>query len=550
MRILAGCRRLLADSRGLRPHSLLQRRAKQSTSATDFETIFALATPPGRSGVAVIRISGPGARNALTSLVQPPVGNSYEAGLDRQLVPPPRFLAHRTLYGQITFDRLGPDVSEGDKGKERIDQALVCHFEGPHSLTGEDVVELQTHGSMAIVRSLLHTLQTIPGLRRAEPGEFLKRAFFHGKVDLTQAEGLAEVLEAETSEQLRLANRAAEGLYAAKFSGLRQRLIDVAAIADAYLEFADEGQVDEGTVANDFVREVQSLHMEVDRMLSTVAKGQLISEGISVALIGPPNVGKSTLLNLLTASNRSIVSEYAGTTRDVVDAATNLEGFKVRIFDTAGLRDQITKANTTDKTELAATNSAVVEDTIHPIEIEGMQRSLEALDMSDIVILVLDGDRSSTEQLPTSVVNKLKIKDQDRIIRIVNKIDLIDSGFADGTSSQDKFLPVSCKTGDGIDALRSELRSTLERVTQTQLSNDYEKEEEIILVHDRQRQLLHEVHNDLCLVLREMEDRELADWVMVTESLRASTVSLGRITGRIDAEDILDSIFGRFCIGK
>ena len=428
------------------------------------QTIFALASAPGRAGLAVVRVSGPGAGAALEGL----------AGK----LPAPRSAVLRTLSWQ----------------GRALDQGLILWFPGPHSFTGEDVAEFQIHGGRAIREELFAALEAM-GCRPAEPGEFSRRAVENGRFDLTRAEGVADLSEAETPAQLAQALRQYEGALARLYEGWRTRLIAALARAEAAIDFSDDG-VGEGEIAAARVAATVIYH-EIQSHIDDSGRGEALREGLRLAIIGPPNAGKSSLINALAQRDIAIVAETPGTTRDVIGVRLNLGGYPVQVSDTAGLRE---------------TNDA--------IEAEGVRRARAEAEASHLTLLLLDGSDPNAK-IPGGL-------SPDLIVR--NKADL--ASFQKGEG-----LPLSLKSGAGF----VELLAALTALVKDRLES---KSGAPALTRPRHRHALKEA-------LAALEHgRTAQEPELFAEDLRLAMRALGRITGSVDVEEILDSVFRDFCIGK
>lgn len=440
------------------------------------DTIVALATAPGRAGVAVIRLSGPAAGPALESLT------------GRR--PPPRRAARARFI----------DPESGTV----LDDGLALWFPGPGSFTGEDVAELHGHGGRAVVESLLDVLCRMPGLRLAEPGEFTRRAFEHGKMDLTQAEGLADLINAETEAQARQALRQMDGALARLYEGWRGVLVPLLAHVEAYIDFPDEDLPD--SLGEDLHGRVRDLVSQIRAHLDDGHRGERVRDGLSIAVIGPPNAGKSSLVNAIAKRDAAIVSATAGTTRDVVEVHLDLGGYPAVLADTAGLRDAA-----------------------DAIEEEGIRRALARAEAADLRVAVFDG-----EQWPAVDATTAGLID-DRTLVVVNKIDRCAEPGPFPIAGQEG-MPISVRTGEGMDvllfALEAEVRARLETRGAPALTRR------------RHRAALEECAEALARAL------SAPGIDLVAEDLRLATRALGRITGRVDVEDLLDIIFRDFCIGK
>ncbi len=445
-------------------------------AADAMETIFALATGGSRAAVAVLRISGPGARRMVEGL----------AGA----LPPPR---------QARLARLRDPVSG-----ETLDRALLLWFPGPRSYTGEDLAELHLHGGPAVIAGVAEAL-VAHGARPAVPGEFTRRAFLNGKLDLTEAEGVADLIAAETAAQRRQALRQAEGALARLTNGWAARLASLLAQQEAAIEFADEDlPTDLGDRARDGAR---ALAAEIAAHLEDGRQGERLREGLLVAIIGAPNVGKSSLLNALVGREAAIVSTRAGTTRDVIEARLDLRGVPVTLADTAGLREA-------DSDE---------------IEAEGVRRALRRAEQADLLLAVFTADAAPDP----ATLDLLARRDGREAVVVANKVDLAAGPPAIGGLPA---LQVSARTGQGLDALHQRLAAeAATRVGQGATA---------VLTRPRHRAAL----NEAAAWLREAEAAPLPE--LTAEALRAALHALGRLTGRVGVEEILDRVFADFCIGK
>jgi tRNA modification GTPase len=452
------------------------------------DTIFALSSGRPPAAIAVIRISGPRARAALETL----------AGR----VPEPRKAGLARVRGP---------------GGEPIDEALALWFPGPKSETGEDVAELQLHGGAAVIAAVLDALGRIEGLRLAEPGEFTRRAFEAGQLDLTAVEGLADLIGAETEAQRRQAYRQLKGLLGARAETWRKRLIEALALVEARIDFSDEADVPEDLVGPALAI-AEGLRGEIAEALAGAARGERLRDGLVVAIAGPPNAGKSTLLNRIARRDVAIVSPIPGTTRDVIEVHLNLGGFPVTLLDTAGVRDS------TD-----------------PVEQEGVRRTRARAAEADLVLWVSDARESGEGPQPSDLS---RIDGQTEIWRLQNKIDLIPENEGKELKIKTKIqnlsneYKLSASTGEGFDSFIESLAKH---------AQSYFGQEPALVSRERHRKTLERVAASLEAALREgVEGRE----DIVAEELRAAAQGLGRLTGRVDVEDVLDTIFRDFCIGK
>jgi tRNA modification GTPase len=443
-------------------------------------TIFALSSGFGRAGVAVIRISGPAAGVVLDRMAGPR--------------PRPRFAALRRVTDPQTA--------------EVLDDALALWFPGPKSETGEDMAELQVHGGRAVVAGVLAAIGNIAGCRLAEPGEFARRAFESGKLDLTEVEGLADLIDAETATQRRQALRQAGGALARLYESWRQRLVEALALVEAAIDFSDEADV--ASDAFDKARsQVAALHSAIDAHLNDGRRGEITREGLQVVLAGPPNVGKSSLLNALARRDVAIVSDEPGTTRDVIEVKLDLHGLAIVVSDTAGLRAAKGK-----------------------VEQEGVRRALARAGAADLVVWLIDA--TDPQPVPAEVASA-QAPGSDLLIA-VNKIDLVAGDRP--AASYGAHVAISATTGAQMDTLTARMADHARR-----RMGDTET---MALTQARHRAALTACAAALTAFLgTQAQVLELG-----AEDLRRAVRALGRLTGRVDVEDVLDQVFGRFCIGK
>lgn len=435
---------------------------------SDAETIYAVSSGQRRAGVAIIRISGRHAARALDTL----------AGG----VPPPRLATLRTLRA-------------GETG-EALDRGLVLWFPAPHSYTGEDVGELHIHGGRASVAAVLRALSAVPDLRAAVAGEFTRRAFAHGRMDLTEVEGLGDLISADTEAQRRLALRVALGEHRALYEGWRARLIEAMSLIEAMIDFSDETDVPDDT-RDAAASLVASLRREITAHLAEARDGERLRDGVQIVIAGPPNVGKSTLLNRIAKRDVAIVSAEAGTTRDMLEAHLDLCGYPVTLVDTAGMREAM-----------------------GAVEREGVRRAAERVASADLV-LWLSAPGIADIDPPVG----------REVWRVANKADL---------GGQPGALSVSALTGDGLDTLLTRLgRFAAELIG--------DATDAPFLARLRHRDSLTDclAHLDAARAVWHAAPVEI-----VAEELRHAATALGRITGRVDVEDLLDKVFMSFCVGK
>jgi len=450
------------------------------------DTIYAPATAPGRSGVAVVRVSGPQAKDSLSALAVFAHDPTTKA-----TTPKPRHAALRTLKNPATG--------------VTIDHALVLYFAGPSSFTGEDVVEYQLHAGPAVIRMMLAALSAQPNHRMAEPGEFTRRGFENGKMDLTGAEAIADLINAETEMQQAQALSQMAGSLASLYEGWAHQLSRSLAHLEADIDFPDEDLP--GGVADQVYPVLESLKYDIDQHLNDKRRGEILRDGVQIAIIGAPNAGKSSLINALAQRDVAIVSEHAGTTRDVIEVHLNLGGYPIILADTAGLRpDQLG------------------DDPHGKIEGEGIRRALERAQRADLKLLVFDATA-----LPAMDPHTKALIDAQSIV-VMNK--------SDRAVHRVDGLAVSALTGLGLETLLAEI------VTQVEFLIG--RREAPSLTRQRHRLALQDCSASLG---RALLAEHFAPELMA-EDVRLSMRALGRITGRVDVEDLLDIIFCDFCIGK
>ncbi|MGN6465900.1 MAG: tRNA uridine-5-carboxymethylaminomethyl(34) synthesis GTPase MnmE [Rhizobiaceae bacterium] len=436
------------------------------------DTIFALATGALPSGIAIVRVSGPGAEYALDA-----------------------------LCGGAPATRLMTMKAVREEDGTIIDNGLVVFFAGPASFTGEDVAELHLHGGKAVVKSVLRRLSELDGLRQGEAGEFTRRAFLNGKMDLTGAEALGDLIAAETETQRRFALANAGGLQAALYGGWREKILHARAMIEAELDFADEADV--GEAASDAAwPELRSLADEIGAHLASHHRAEIIQDGFRVVIVGAPNAGKSSLLNALAQREAAIVTEEAGTTRDLIDVSLNLDGVKVVVTDTAGLREQAGR-----------------------VEAIGMEKARKRAAGADLVLLLRD------------LSDPLEIEDRFEgvtVWRIGTKVDLVSTERRAGRPQDDHRISV--RSGEGMETLIGALAHTaLEAASTTGILPS--KARHVNLLITCKEHLVRALGNAGALEMR-------------AEELRLASDALGRIVGAVDVEDLLGAIFSSFCIGK
>lgn len=446
------------------------------------DTITAIATPGGTGAVSIIRISGPDSFSVVSKI--------FTGKADIQTAP-----SHTIHYGRI--------FNHGDL----IDDVLLLLFRGPNSYTGEDSIEISTHGSPFITQKIIEILLE-NDVRLAEPGEFTRRAFMNGKIDLAQAEAVADVINSRTEASLRGARNQLDGVLSAKVEDLRTGLLNVLSLVELELDFAEEDI--EFLSRNEIKQRVQGIITEIEGLLGTYSFGKVIRDGVNVALVGIPNVGKSSLLNYFLKEARAIVSEIPGTTRDIIREELTYDGILFRLYDTAGIR--------------------LTEDFI---EKEGVLRSRQTVQDADLVLFISDVEQGVSSELFSQL---LGLTAEDRIIKVLNKIDL----GADSISDQADVC-ISSKTGKGIDELLNVLKFRA-------AGNSSYSEKSAIVTNLRHFNALTRSKKSLEDTLTSLDTGLSGEFISV--DLRNAESNLSEIIGKITTDDILNNIFSKFCIGK
>ncbi|XP_059620970.1 tRNA modification GTPase GTPBP3, mitochondrial [Phlebotomus argentipes] len=471
-------------------------------------TIYSLSSGQGRCGVAVIRVSGSASLTALKSLA------SFKTD------PMPRNALVKKIFHPTS--------------REFIDRGLILWFPGPASFTGEDSCEFHVHGGRAVVAAILDALGSVPGLRPAAPGEFTKRAFYSGKMDLTEAEGIADLIHAETEMQRKQALMQANGLLSKKYNSWREKLKGILAHFEAFIDFAEDENFDDA-VLRDVERVAVLVEREMKEHIEDGRKGEILRQGVRAAIVGAPNVGKSSFMNILAQRPVSIVTDIAGTTRDIVEVGCNVSGYPVVISDTAGLRRR---------------GSDIVED-------EGMSRARECAKYADFTIILLDATQvvhhlsqhpgDSLQHFIDKYLREMEIEiHSSEFVYLINKTDLI-SEVPDSTLP--RLAWISCKTSAGLATAIDELQRSLQKICGEPSA------EHPVLSQARHRHLLCEalIHlatfRDYVGLLAGNSSVEL-DFAIVAEEIRRVIQAIGKITGAVTTDEILDVIFKDFCIGK
>jgi tRNA modification GTPase len=455
------------------------------------DTIFALSSGPPPAAIAVIRISGPRARVALETMTG--------------RLPEPR----RAAFAKVR------DPATGDV----IDEGLALWFPGPKSETGEDTAELQVHGGRAVIAAVLRALAGLEGFRLAEPGEFTRRAFEHGRMDLTAVEALADLVAADTEAQRRQALRQLGGNISEQAEAWRARLIEARALLEAGIDFSDEGDVPK-TLARQALAIIRPVAEEIGQ--GGGGHGERMRDGLQVAIAGAPNVGKSTLLNRFAKREAAIVSPHAGTTRDVIEVHLDLDGYPVTLRDTAGIRP-----------------------TDDPVEQEGVLRAWQSATAANLVLWMIDGPAAESAIVAAAVEQERLA--QTRVWVVINKTDLLDAAVRERVAALFQAPPrvhflVSAAKGEGVGQLIDAL---------AKFAGQFFAGEAVLVTRERHRQMLQAASAALngALALDQAYGSEGRE-ELIAEQVRMATRALERLTGRVDVEDVLDVIFRDFCVGK
>jgi tRNA modification GTPase len=447
------------------------------------ETIAAIATPPGEGGVAIIRISGKDAISVAGKVFSGPVH---------------RYQTHTVHYGQILNNK-----------RERVDDVLVIVMRGNRSYTGEDTVEIHCHGGSLVTRRVLEVVLQA-GARAARPGEFTFKAFINGKIDLAQAEAVQELISAKNEHALDAAETQLQGVLSQKVMTFQRTLTSIAAILEAWIDFPEEGL--EFASMEEVCSDLEKVCQEMEKLVQTFHDGRILHDGISLCLIGCPNVGKSSLMNALLDKNRAIVSHLPGTTRDILEDHMRLNGLNFKLIDTAGIR---------------TTNEL--------IEQEGIRRSKDAMQQADLILLVLDAEKGADEE-DHKLIGQVP---PEKTIAVWNKIDLPHNGLP--VLDLPHAVAISAKQKSGLDALKNAIDTVIWK-------HGPPSKEEILITNIRHKEALvcsiescRQVTHGLCTGVSPE---------LLSQDMRSSLNELGKIIGTNITEDILTAIFSKFCIGK
>lgn len=447
------------------------------------DTIIALATPPGVGAIAIIRISGNKSIN---------LADNFFVGKTKIT----ESKSHIVHYGKIISEESGV-----------IDDVLITVFRSPNSYTGEDCVEISCHGNPFIVQNIINLFLSTNELRLAEPGEFTKRAFLNNKIDLSQAEAVLDIIHSRTEASFRGARNQLDGLLSKKVDFLRKSIINALSFIELGLDFAEEDI--EFIENSELIKILDEIIIEIDNLIESYNLGRVIRDGVNVALVGKPNVGKSSILNYLLKESRAIVSDIPGTTRDIIREEISINGILFRLFDTAGLRES--------------------QDLI---EKEGIYRSRETVKNADIVLFIEDVEQGESKELYLDLTNYTH---PEKIIKVLNKIDLATE------CSMDADIKISAKTGEGFGKL-------IKKLTEATLGADYYTERTILVSNLRHYNCLRKSREYLINAHDSVVKKLSGEFCSV--DLRNAALSLGEIIGEVTDDDVLNNIFMQFCIGK
>lgn len=458
--------------------------------SSDLDTIAAISTPLGEGGIGIIRISGRQAIPIASRIFHSPKGINLQ-----------NVRTHTIHYGFIV------DPST----QEIVDEVLVTVMRAPNTYTREDIVEINCHGGYITLKRILDIVLS-EGARLAEPGEFTKRAFLRGRIDLSQAESVIDLIRAKTEQAQKIALEHLSGKLSLKINELRDALMRVCAHVEAYIDFPEE-DID-GLTEEEIIKEITRIKEEIKKLIEGYEEGKIYREGLTTAIVGKPNVGKSSLLNALLMKDRAIVTEIPGTTRDIIEEYLNIKGIPLKIIDTAGIRQA------------------------HDlVEAEGIKRTLKAVDLAELILLVLDSSRP-IDSLDEEIISRIH---QKRIIVVINKKDIKSEDFQIPETLKNKpIVEISALKGEGIEELK-------ELIFKTTISGKYEQEG-LVVTKLRHKLALDNALNALENAFQSFKNKEPLE--ITAMFLREALGFLGQIIGIVTSEEILNLIFSEFCIGK
>jgi len=446
------------------------------------DTIAAVATPSGVGAISIIRVSGPETIGIVDKIFVGKINLSESA-------------SHTIHYGKIK-----------DEVNNPVDDVLVSIFKAPNSYTGEDSVEISSHGSPFITKRIIEILVN-NGIKIAEPGEFTKRAYLNNRLDLAQAEAVLDIINSRTEASLLGARNQLDGLLSSKVQDLRQKLMDSASFVELELDFAEEDI--ELVKYSELTNRIEDIIYEIDKLIKTYSFGKVIRDGVNVALVGKPNVGKSSLLNYILKESRAIVSPIPGTTRDVIREEVSIDGILFRLYDTAGIR--------------------LSDD---EIEKEGVLRSRNVVKNADIVLLIEDIFQNGSDELFKEITSFAK---PEKVLKVINKIDLEKNIIKTGD------IYISALTGEGIESLFKKLK-------EASIGNSSYTEKSALVSNLRHYNCLRKAKENLKDSLKTISNKLSGEFIAV--DIRNAVLSLGEIIGEVSSEDVLNNIFSKFCVGK
>lgn len=457
----------------------------------EFDTIAAIATAIGEGGISIIRVSGDKALQIVNKIFKSKNGTGI---LDMK--------PYTMKYGNIVD-------KETD---ENLDEVIISFMKAPKSFTAENTVEINCHGGIISTNRVLEEVIKV-GARLAEPGEFTKRAFLNGRIDLSQAEAVMDIITAKTELSVKSAMMQSEGVLSREINDLRTKVLDIVALIEYAVDFTEDEEEIDPEIPERVGRKLKNVINTIDSLLKSADEGKIIRDGLNMVIVGKPNVGKSSLLNALLKEKRAIVTDIPGTTRDVIEEYINLDGIPVRIVDTAGIRE--------------------TEDIVEKI---GVQKSKQKINEADLVVFMLDVSRELDDE-DKEIIDYIKEK---KYVVLLNKVDLDKKLNVESLSGLSNFIEISAKTGFGIDSLKEKIKELF--------FNGTIDSESLMITNTRHKQALYRAIDNLKLGLNNLNNNEFLDLISiyVTSGLRA----LGEITGSELEEDVVNKIFAEFCCGK
>ena len=461
----------------------------------EFDTICAIATALGEGGIAIIRISGDKALDIASKIFKPKSNDDIR-----------NMKSYTMKYGHI-YD---------GETNELIDEVIISFMKGPKSFTAEDTIEINCHGGVVSTNKVLETVIKA-GARLAEPGEFTKRAFLNGRIDLSQAEAVMDIITAKTDLAMKSALMQSNGYLSKEINRLREYMLNILALVEFAVDFTEDDEEIDPSIPLKVGESLEKAISEMNGLLKSADEGKLIREGLSLAIVGKPNVGKSSLLNSILGENRAIVTEIAGTTRDVIEEFVNIKGIPLKIVDTAGIRE--------------------TEDIVEKI---GVQKSKESIDSADLVIIVLDSSKPLTDE-DLEILENARSK---KTIVLLNKIDLeqaIDQTVIEEIVGKDNIIKISALKNEGIEKIHDKIEAMV-------FAGDVKSSSSVVITNSRHKDALFKAYNSINDAIAGIDQRLPYDFIEV--DFKNIWDYLGYINGDTVQEDLLDTIFSNFCIGK